>query len=638
MVTSATHDVFISYSRRDKVFVERLHGALKQAGQSAWIDWIGIPVTSDWWAEIERGIEGADTFVFVMSPDSLESEYCQKEVLHAMQHNKRLVPIVHRDCESNLEADNAAHQALRRHHWLMFRAGDDFAPAFGELVGAIETDLAHVKEHTRLLGLALEWERRGRSDGMLLGADALIAAETWLGEGAQKDPEPTEAQRNYIRQSRAVEEDRHRRERLLVAAKKRATGITVGAVGLAVVSIAGAGYGMNSLRLERDKIQAETAVAKQAKQQAEEDKRQAIVAKDAAQKEKQQAEKSAKDAKQQQKIALNEKQKAQQAKQQAERQRGFAENASKQAKANLVIAQRKQQAADGRAREADRKAQDANRQAEVAGRDRDLANREKREANQLRKIARREARLAQIGSRLERAGTEAIERFKFDQTGAALIALRAGRELSDVVTAYESKSIAAWPAVNPLLSLHQLAPRMRFTQKTLEGHGDIVWHGTFSPDGQRILTTSWDKTARLWDASGRLITKLEGHGDIVLHGTFSPDGQRILTTSWDKTARLWDANGRLITKLEGHGDSVWHGTFSPDGQRILTTSSDKTARLWDANGRLITKLEGHGSSVGHGTFSPDGQRILTTSSDKTARLWDANGRLITKLEGHGDIV
>ena len=107
----------------------------------------------------------------------------------------------------------------------------------------------------------------------------------------------------------------------------------------------------------------------------------------------------------------------------------------------------------------------------------------------------------------------------------------------------------------------------------------------FSPDGQRIVTASDDKTARLWDAAtGKPIGEpLEGHDDAVMSAAFSPDGQRIVTASLDKTARIWDAaTGKPIGEpLKGHDDTVYSAAFSPDGQRIVTASRDRTARLWD---------------------------------------------------------
>lgn len=92
-------DVFISYSRKDKAFVQVLNQALIESKYDAWIDWENIPLTADWWAEIEAGIEAADTFIFVISPDSIASQVCGQEIDHAVANNKRLMPIVRRGRE-----------------------------------------------------------------------------------------------------------------------------------------------------------------------------------------------------------------------------------------------------------------------------------------------------------------------------------------------------------------------------------------------------------------------------------------------------------------------------------------------------------------------------------------------------------
>jgi WD40 repeat protein/tetratricopeptide (TPR) repeat protein len=166
-------------------------------------------------------------------------------------------------------------------------------------------------------------------------------------------------------------------------------------------------------------------------------------------------------------------------------------------------------------------------------------------------------------------------------------------------------------------------------------HQDVVIHAVFSPDGARILTASWDKTAKLWDAnSGKLIATFTHQGPVNT-AVFSPDGARIVTASADKTAKLWDGSARLITSLT-HQDGVNAAAFSPDGSRILTASNDKTAKLWEANsGRLIASLD-HQGGVNAAVFSPDGTRILTASTDKTAKLWEANsGKPIASFAHRG---
>jgi dipeptidyl aminopeptidase/acylaminoacyl peptidase len=91
----------------------------------------------------------------------------------------------------------------------------------------------------------------------------------------------------------------------------------------------------------------------------------------------------------------------------------------------------------------------------------------------------------------------------------------------------------------------------------------------FSPDGSRIVTASYDSTARIWDAaSAKEIAVLRGHENAVTSAAFSPDGSRIVTASWDRTARIWDAaSAREIAVLRGHDSDVTSAAFSPSRAR-----------------------------------------------------------------------
>ena len=179
-------------------------------------------------------------------------------------------------------------------------------------------------------------------------------------------------------------------------------------------------------------------------------------------------------------------------------------------------------------------------------------------------------------------------------------------------------------------------------QLALLSVGSRVQIARYSPDGTRILTVSSDRTARIWDAhSGDPLAAFSGHGALPISATFSPDGTQIAIASLDKTGRIWDARtGAELAVLRGHGDILQSAAFSPDGTRLVTASRDKTARIWDARtGAPLAILAGHSEMVLAANYSPDGSQIVTASADKTARTWNArSGAPLLVLSGHNDRV
>jgi WD40 repeat protein len=194
---------FISYSRKDIAFVDRLEGALKARGVDARVDREDIEKGEEWWTRIQQLIAEADTVIFVLSPDSANSPVCQNEVDFAEGLKKRLIAIV----VWNLEG-HPAPAALARLNWIFFTANPaagasgDFDQATDELVRALETNIEWIREHTRLGLLALRWDAHGRPHEMELRGEELSAAETWLTTRPKKAPDPTDIHRAYITESR----------------------------------------------------------------------------------------------------------------------------------------------------------------------------------------------------------------------------------------------------------------------------------------------------------------------------------------------------------------------------------------------------------------------------------------------------
>ena len=158
-------------------------------------------------------------------------------------------------------------------------------------------------------------------------------------------------------------------------------------------------------------------------------------------------------------------------------------------------------------------------------------------------------------------------------------------------------------------------PRLRL------GHGDDVFQAVYHPDGRSILTASYDRTSKLWDAAtGRSALSRE-HPQRVTQCAFSRDGRRSLTVNGNE-ARVRDEATGVVLVLK-HEGSVTHAVFSPDAGRVATCGSDQSARIWDAaSGALVRPPLIHHARVNMAAFSADGRVLVTACDDRTARSWD----------------
>jgi len=131
-----------------------LHGELSKLDRDVWVDWEDIPSTADWWDEIKAAIEAADVFAFIISPDSVRSEICHNEIQHAIDNNKRFIPILYREI-SDIDAPYV-HSAIRSHNWIPFSDESLYESGLKKLLDSLSTEPEYVRRHTRLLVRAKE--------------------------------------------------------------------------------------------------------------------------------------------------------------------------------------------------------------------------------------------------------------------------------------------------------------------------------------------------------------------------------------------------------------------------------------------------------------------------------------------------
>lgn len=214
---NATLKVFISYSRADMAFADELVDGLDLTGFETTIDRHSIIEGEDWKARIGGLISSADTIVFILSPDSVQSAICSWEVEEAQSRSKRILPVLCRPVGALSVPPRLA--AL---NYVRFDDGRSFVSSLRSLVRALLTDVDWLREHTRLLSRAIEWEVAGRqANRMLVGAD-IADAKAWAANRPKDAPEPTDLHLEFIKASEQAEADRTNAERLRLDEMKAA--------------------------------------------------------------------------------------------------------------------------------------------------------------------------------------------------------------------------------------------------------------------------------------------------------------------------------------------------------------------------------------------------------------------------------
>jgi len=238
--------VFISYSRKDMEFANRLVAALTARNFAVLIDRTEIYAFDPWWERIQELIGQADTVIFALSPDSVASPVALKEVAHAASLNKRFAPIVCRPVK-----DSEVPEQLRRLNFIFFDDPATFEARANELAEALRTDIGWIRQHTAQGEAARHWSKEGWPNGLLLRSPALEEAERWIASRPANAPAPTDETQTYILASRVAAT---RRRNLLTASLS--AGLTV-ALALAAL----AAWQWREAATQRDRAEQTVAAA-----------------------------------------------------------------------------------------------------------------------------------------------------------------------------------------------------------------------------------------------------------------------------------------------------------------------------------------------------------------------------------------
>lgn len=573
-------DAFVSYSRADEAFVRRLEAALRERGKDVWVDWDDIRPSADWRLKIYSGIESAKSFVAVLSSDLITSEVCREELEHAVESNKRIVPILHRGLDGR-----EVPPELSAPNWIPFREADDFDRSLDVLIDTLETDLDWLDDHARLLVRAHEWEREGRDPSFLLRGRDLKEAEAWLAQQGSHREAATPLQAEYVVAGRRAAV---RRQRISFGAVALALAVSIG---LGILALLQRNDAIAQSKVSRSRELAAAAIS----QLPSDPELGVLLTREA--------------------LRANETDEAKNALRRSLREshirlrldRHPAARVAYSPGGKLVVAAGR----DGIARVFD--ARTGREVATLAGSRRPLTD----------------AVFSPDGTRIATAGSDGVVRLWYVR-GRRVAELRGHRrgvvylaftgDGARLVTGDEDGTVRAWDALR--------GRRLR----SLSGPQSGIEGVAASADGRRIAATSHDGALRVWDArTGRRVAAIPVNTQVepAYSPSLTPNGGFVAAATWDDGGVWRTATGRRLMLLTGHEQPpleiyVLATRFSRDGRLLVSAGIDGTARIWVTGApRSIAVHRGHTGPVLDAAFSRSGTRVVSTDDAGTTHVWDS---------------
>ncbi len=680
-------DAFFSYARPDAEILAIVRDILTKKGVTTWLDTSDIKSGSKFADAINKGIEQADNFILLISPESMDSKYCLMEIEHVLKLNKRIIPLLVRKTDLD-----TIPEAIRSIQYIDFSDNfeniestsrnekTDFDRDMDELVNELHKDEEYHDSHKIFTTKALKWEKQSQNQSILLRGFELEKAEAWFKVGQKKEiNQPTELHDLYIATSRAICNEQspevlicHSNEDFDFAFRLNDMLQTQGKVTWFDIShfptdvdvdveikkgIENAdnivfvlspnalklGYLLNAIQHANELNKKILALEYQNIPEEDLPKTLSEV------------------------NLLNFK----------PREKDFYDSFSELLRGIDV---------DREYTQIHTRIQRVANEWETRGRELAVLLKgsgfaiaeawleEALEKNKSPRPTKLQQELIQCSKddieRIERERKEYTEKLKKALEEAEVAKKEAERETKNAksllfasqvpkVTAYnptkavqialEAYKIAQpHPPISVINTLNEsyYVPNDQnklFYNKSLDCGDNVLSFVQFSPDGSMFLTTS--DVIDIWDKAGTLIASCKGHEGDINSAQFSPCNKYILTSASDKTAKLWDTHGNLITDFKGHPDNVSWACFSPDSKIIVTASKDNTAKIWTASGKFIVGLNSHTDHVNKAIVSPDGKMILTASGEDlpaattssvcgVAKLWDIEGNELATFERH----
>ncbi|WP_375561106.1 TIR domain-containing protein [Bernardetia sp. OM2101] len=207
-------DVFIASAEKEKesnsMTREQVIYMLALYGYTSWTHVNDLNSGVDFHKAIKKGVEGADNLIFLITKESLQSEYCMEELEYAISLNKKIIPlrlekinesefpVILKDIQYIDLTDNREGITLSKNE------KTDFEKDIDELLAILDNDKEYIERHKILLTQALKWERQDKNSSMLLRGHNLEQAKIWLKIGQKRETQlPLSIHENFIKESQA---------------------------------------------------------------------------------------------------------------------------------------------------------------------------------------------------------------------------------------------------------------------------------------------------------------------------------------------------------------------------------------------------------------------------------------------------
>ncbi|MBT9312740.1 toll/interleukin-1 receptor domain-containing protein [Leptothoe kymatousa] len=668
--------VFLAYAQADAAVMHTIRHSLQRQALTVWTNQTDIATGDAFKRAVARGIEEADTLVYLLSPDSLKSQYCQQELDYAIALNKRIVPVLVRPLPGAVP-----HGPLGELQYIDLT--DNVAPAdYGSdesaLIKALKQDAVYYDQHKTLLTKALKWKRQQHNPSILLRGYDLRQGEAWLKTALGRPAHgATQYHQAFIQASikhppppsidvfisySSADGDIARMVNNALQSQGKTTwfdqeSIAAGTANFQQEIYRGIEISDNFLFILSPRSVKSPYCKQEVEHAARFNKRLVTLLHhpiDTADLHPELAKVQWLDFSQRrgnftthfnQLVRI------------LDTDRDHVQSHTKWLQRSLEW-QQKDQSQDLLLRGAEsaiatqwlhtthtqqkRPAVTPEQRAFITASQTALDAEARRDKQRVRVLQSLLATMSVLAAIAVVAGGFAFRqssRLNLDQTAERVsrsLAVKPVEGLIQTLALVGKSRSQLWnirPSVRSALrnAIGTITERNRLT-----GHDAAVWSAVYGPDGQLIASGGFDHVVRLWDAQGNPVgSPFQGHTDDIWSVAFSPDGQTLASASSDGTVRLWDLEGNnlgvFLTERDSHVKTV---AFSPDGAWIASGDQGGAVRLWNRQGKLVTPPFQTDGTVWSVAFSPDGKQIISGGENGLVYIWTAQGKRVNTLEGH----